>query len=153
MKALDDDLRRLLLIWFNLGFLTLRRISWDSPASILEKFIAYEAVHEIQGWADLRSRLKEDRRLFAYFHPAMPDDPIIFVEVALSRGSNSAIGPLVDLDRRVDNPADCDTATFYSISNCHAGLRGIYFGNFLIKQVAADLRDEPRDVVDDGLVP
>ncbi|MGD2008088.1 MAG: malonyl-CoA decarboxylase family protein [Cellvibrionales bacterium] len=142
LKVLDDDLRRLLLIWFNLGFLTLRRISWDSSASILEKFIAYEAVHEIQGWADLRSRLKEDRRLFAYFHPAMPDDPIIFVEVALSRGSNSAIGPLVDLERRVDNPETCDTATFYSISNCHPGLRGIYFGNFLIKQVAADLRDE-----------
>ena len=142
LKQIDDDLKRLLLIWFNLGFLSLRRISWDSPASTLEKLIEYEAVHEIRGWGDLRSRLKEDRRLFAYFHPAMPDDPIIFVQVALKAGSSNAIGPLVQEDRLQQNPALCDTATFYSISNCHKGLRGISFGNFLIKQVASELRSE-----------
>ncbi len=142
LKPIDDDLKRLLLIWFNLGFLSLRRISWDSPASTLEKLIEYEAVHEIRGWGDLRSRLKEDRRLFAYFHPAMPDDPIIFVQVALKAGSSDSIGPLVQEDRLQQNPALSDTATFYSISNCHNGLRGISFGNFLIKQVASELRSE-----------
>ena len=142
LKQVDDDLKRLLLIWFNLGFLSLRRISWDSPASTLEKLIEYEAVHEIRGWGDLRSRLKDDRRLFAYFHPAMPDDPIIFVQVALKAGSSDAIGPLVQEDRLQENPALSDTATFYSISNCHKGLRGISFGNFLIKQVASELRHE-----------
>jgi malonyl-CoA decarboxylase len=142
LKQVDDDLKRLLLIWFNLGFLSLRRISWDSPASTLEKLIEYEAVHEIRGWGDLRSRLKEDRRLFAYFHPAMPDDPIIFVQVALRDGGSSAIGPLVQEDRILEDTANTNTATFYSISNCHKGLRGISFGNFLIKQVASELRSE-----------
>lgn len=142
LKQVDDDLKRLLLIWFNLGFLSLRRISWDSPASTLEKLIEYEAVHEIRGWGDLRSRLKEDRRLFAYFHPAMPDDPIIFVQVALRKGGSSAIGPLVQEDRILEETATSNTATFYSISNCHKGLRGISFGNFLIKQVASELRSE-----------
>ena len=142
LKQVDDDLKRLLLIWFNLGFLSLRRISWDSPASTLEKLIEYEAVHEIRGWGDLRSRLKEDRRLFAYFHPAMPDDPIIFVQVALRDGGSSAVGPLVQEDRILEDTAKTNTATFYSISNCHKGLRGISFGNFLIKQVASELRSE-----------
>ncbi len=142
LKQVDEDLKRLLLIWFNLGFLSLRRISWDSPASTLEKLIEYEAVHEIRGWGDLRSRLKEDRRLFAYFHPAMPDDPIIFVQVALRDGGSHAIGPLVQEDRLLEDTAKSNTATFYSISNCHKGLRGISFGNFLIKQVASELRSE-----------
>lgn len=142
LKRLDTELRHLLIAWFNRGFLNLQRIDWDSPASVLEKFIEYEAVHEINGWEDLRSRLKQDRRLFAFFHPAMPSDPLIFVQIALGRGSANAIEPLIGSERQVLNTADADTATFYSISNCHEGLQGISFGNFLIKQVAAELRME-----------
>ncbi len=137
--VIDSDLRHLLIAWFNRGFLNLQRINWDSPASILEKIIEYEAVHEINGWDDLRSRLKEDRRLFAFFHPAIPDDPIIFVEIALGKGVANAIEPLIDTTRPVLAAPNIDTATFYSISNCHKGLQGISFGNFLIKQVALDL--------------
>ena len=136
LGRVDLDFRHLFASWFNRGFLVLRRIGWESPANILEKIIAYEAVHEIHSWADLRRRLEPpDRRCFAFFHPAMPDDPLIFVEVALTRGIPGAIGPLLAEDRKALSPAEVDTAVFYSISNCQAGLRGISFGNSLIKQV------------------
>ena len=142
LKQLDTELKQLLIAWFNRGFLTLQRIDWNSPASVLEKFIEYEAVHEINGWEDLRSRLQQDRRLFAFFHPAMPSDPLIFLQVALGKGNANAIEPLIGFDRQILDTADADTATFYSISNCHKGLQGISFGNFLIKQVTAELRME-----------
>ena len=136
LARVDLDFRHLFASWFNRGFLVLRRIGWESPANILEKIIAYEAVHEIHSWDDLRRRLEPpDRRCFAFFHPAMPDDPLIFVEVALTRGIPGAIGPLLAEDRRALSPSEVDTAVFYSISNCQAGLRGISFGNSLIKQV------------------
>ena len=136
LGRVDLDFRHLFASWFNRGFLVLRRIGWESPANILEKIIAYEAVHEIHSWADLRRRLEPpDRRCFAFFHPAMPDDPLIFVEVALTRGIPGAIGPLLAEDRRPLGPGEVDTAVFYSISNCQEGLRGISFGNSLIKQV------------------
>ncbi len=136
LARVDLDFQHLFASWFNRGFLVLRRIGWESPANILEKIIAYEAVHEIHSWADLRRRLEPpDRRCFAFFHPAMPDDPLIFVEVALTRGIPGAIGPLLAEDRTALAAQDMDTAVFYSISNCQAGLRGISFGNSLIKQV------------------
>ena len=146
LAAIESDLRHLLIAWFNRGFLDLQRINWDSSAKVLEKIIEYEAVHEINGWDDLRNRLKEDRRLFAFFHPAMPDDPIIFVEIALGNGRASSIAPLIRTDRQVLEASGQDTATFYSISNCHKGLQGISFGNFLIKQVAAGLSAEMPDI-------
>ncbi len=142
LSAIESDLRHLLIAWFNRGFLDLQRINWDASARVLEKIIEYEAVHEINGWDDLRNRLNQDRRLFAFFHPAMPYDPIIFVEIALGQGSASSIAPLIQTDRPELEAASQDTATFYSISNCHKGLKGISFGNFLIKQVAADLSAE-----------
>ncbi|RMD91114.1 MAG: decarboxylase [Alphaproteobacteria bacterium] len=139
----DQDFVHLLRSWFNRGFLVLRRITWDSPASILEKIIAYEAVHAIRNWDDLRRRLEpQDRRLFAFFHPAMPAEPLIFVEVALMRGVPSAITEVLDEEREVLDPAQADTAVFYSISNCQKGLSGISFGNSLIKQVVRDLAAE-----------
>ncbi len=145
LRAIDDEFQYLLSHWFNQGFLNLQLIDWSSPASVLEKLIEYEAVHEIKGWGDLRSRLKEDRRLFAYFHPAMPGNPLIFVQVALSKGSPMRIEPLISADRQTTDPLLADTATFYSISNCHRGLSGISFGNFLIKQVASVMQAEfPR---------
>ncbi|MBE3638183.1 malonyl-CoA decarboxylase [Mangrovicoccus algicola] len=140
LGALDQDLRHLFRSWFNRGFLVSRPITWDSPASVLEKIIAYEAVHAIQSWDDLRLRLApSDRRCFAFFHPAMPEEPLIFVEVALTRGIPGSIQALLDDDRAAQSAAEADTAVFYSISNCQEGLAGISFGNFLIKQVAADL--------------
>lgn len=140
LAALDVDFRHLFSSWFNRGFLVLRPISWESPAHILEKIIAYEAVHTIESWSDLRRRLEPaDRRCFAFFHPAMPDDPLIFVEVALTAGVPGSIQELLAEDRTPIDPADTDAAVFYSISNCQAGLAGISFGNSLIKQVAADL--------------
>ena len=146
LKLLDRDLKHLFASWFNRGFLELRRIDWQSPAAVLEKLIAYEAVHEIHGWDDLRRRLAPDRRCVAFFHPALPDDPLIFVEVALVRGLAGAVQPLLVAD--TDNEAArnsaslADTAIFYSISNCQDGLRGISFGNFLIKQVVEELKGE-----------
>jgi malonyl-CoA decarboxylase len=146
LKLLDADLRHLFASWFNRGFLELRRIDWQSPAAVLEKLIAYEAVHEIKGWDDLRRRLGADRRCFAFFHPALPGEPLIFVEVALVRGLAAAMPPL--LSRETDEEAArtqaarADTAIFYSISNCQDGLRGISFGNFLIKQVVEELQAE-----------
>ena len=149
LKLLDADLRHLFASWFNRGFLELRRIDWQSPAAVLEKLIAYEAVHEIKGWDDLRRRLAPDRRCFAFFHPALPGEPLIFVEVALVQGLATAMPPLLaretDEEAAKAQAARADTAIFYSISNCQDGLRGISFGNFLIKQVVEELQVEfPR---------
>ena len=143
--GIDADMDHLLGSWFNRGFLSLQRIDWRTPALVLEKLMHYEAVHEIQGWRDLRRRLESDRRCFAFFHPALPDEPIIFIEVALTKGMSEQVQPLLDPDSPVVDPASADTAIFYSITNCQEGLRGISFGNFLIKQVAEDLgREFPR---------
>jgi len=143
LDALDLDLRHLFASWFNRGFLVLRPINWESPAHILEKIIAYEAVHAIHSWDDLRRRLEPaDRRCFAFFHPSMPDEPLIFVEVALTKGIASSIHSLLAEDREAHAAEDADTAVFYSISNCQAGLANISFGNSLIKQVASDLAAE-----------
>lgn len=142
LAAVDADLKHLLSSWFNRGFLQMRAIDWRSPAHILEKLINYEAVHEIQGWEDLHRRLMADRRCFAFFHPAMPDEPLIFVEVALVRGIADRVQPLIDPGAPTLAPEDADTAVFYSINNTQVGLRGISFGNFLIKQVVTELRSE-----------
>lgn len=143
LRALDLDFRHLFSSWFNRGFLVLRPINWESPAHILEKIIAYEAVHAIDSWSDLRRRLEpSDRRCFAFFHPAMPDEPLIFVEVALTKGVASSVQDLLAEEREVLPSEEADTAVFYSISNCQAGLASISFGNSLIKQVAADLSAE-----------
>ena len=143
LEALDLDLRHLFISWFNRGFLVLRRISWQSPAHILEKIIAYEAVHAISSWDDLRRRMEpEDRRCFAFFHPSMPDEPLIFVEVALTKGVANSVQTVLAEEREHLSHDEVNTAVFYSISNCQAGLAGISFGNSLIKQVAADLAAE-----------
>lgn len=143
LGRVDLDFRHLFASWFNRGFLVLRRIDWDSPAALLERLIAYEAVHEIQSWDDLRRRVApSDRRCFAFFHPSLPDDPLIFVQVALTSGIPDAIGPILSGDRALLSPQQADTAVFYSISNCQAGLRGISFGNSLIKQVVEVLGAE-----------
>ncbi|MBV8913413.1 MAG: malonyl-CoA decarboxylase [Acetobacteraceae bacterium] len=146
LKLLDADLRHLFSSWFNRGFLELRRIDWQTPAAVLEKLIAYEAVHEIQGWDDLRRRLAPDRRCFGFFHPALPGEPLIFVEVALVEGLATSVQPLLARDGNEDaariRAARADTAIFYSISNCQDGLRGVSFGNLLIKQVVEELKAE-----------
>jgi CoA:oxalate CoA-transferase len=144
LQGVDADLRHLFASWFNRGFLTLERISWHTPAAVLEKLIAYEAVHAIDGWDDLRRRLASDRRCFAFFHPALPDEPLIFVEVALVNSLADRIEPIIraPLPPADASPPPADTAIFYSISNCQPGLRGVSFGNFLIKQVATDLARE-----------
>ena len=140
LEPLDVDLKHLFSSWFNRGFLVLRPITWASPADILEKIIAYEAVHAIDSWDELRRRVEpSDRRCFGFFHPAMADEPLIFVEVALTRGIPSSVQGLLTDAREVIEAEGADTAVFYSISNCQAGLAGISFGNSLIKQVAADL--------------
>ncbi|MFY7777519.1 MAG: malonyl-CoA decarboxylase [Elstera sp.] len=146
LAALDEDLTHLFTSWFNRGFLVLRAIDWTTPANILEKIIRYEAVHEIHDWNDLRRRLEpEDRRCFGFFHPQLVDEPLIFVEVALTRGIPDAIAPLLAEDRVPIRAAEATTAVFYSISNCQTGLRGISFGNFLIKHVVETLsREMPR---------
>ncbi|OYW68957.1 MAG: MCD, Malonyl-CoA decarboxylase MCD [Bosea sp. 12-68-7] len=143
LLTVDADFRHLFGSWFNRGFLVLRRIDWRSPANVLEKIIRYEAVHEIQGWDDLRRRLEPaDRRCFAFFHPQLVDEPLIFVEVALTRAIPRGIGEVLSGEREVLPASEATTAVFYSISNCQEGLRGISFGNFLIKQVAEDLKRE-----------
>lgn len=141
-EPLDADLRHLFRSWFNRGFLRLERISWQTSALILEKLIRYESVHEINGWADLRRRLEADRRCFAFFHPALANEPIIFVEVALSNGILGELEPLLDVKAPVGAPDRADTAIFYSINNCLNGLRNVPFGNFLIKQVVVELAAE-----------
>ena len=143
LRGLDLDFQHLLSAWFNRGFLEIEQIDWSTPAAVLEKIIEYEAVHQIHGWDDLRQRVAErDRRLFAFFHPAMPDDPLIFVEVALTKEIPGAIAPILEHDRETLDPNEATAAVFYSISNCQHGLRGISFGNFLIKQVVAELQRE-----------
>ncbi len=142
LREVDTDLRHLFSSWFNPGFLRLRRIDWRTSASVLETLIGYEAVHAIQGWDDLRRRLKSDRRCFAFFHPALPDQPLIFVEVALVQGAADSAARLLSLDAPVLDPRAADTAVFYSINNCLSGLRGVPFGNFLIKQVMYELTTE-----------
>jgi malonyl-CoA decarboxylase len=138
----EADLAHLLTSWFNRGFLVLQRIDWRTSAIVLEKLIQYEAVHEVQGWRDLRRRLETDRRCYAFFHPVLPDEPIIFIEVALTHGISEKVQPLLDPDSPVCDPSSADCAMFYSITNCQEGLRGISFGSFLIKQVVQDLGRE-----------
>lgn len=142
LKPFEHDLKHLLASWFNRGFLQFEQIDWRTPAVILEKLIAYEAVHEIQGWDDLRRRLADDRRCFGFFHPALPDEPLIFVEVALTHGLAGEIHTLIDTAPDEQKKQQPDTAIFYSISNCQTGLAGISFGNFLIKQVADAVKKE-----------
>ncbi len=143
--GVDADLAHLFGSWFNRGFLRLQRIDWHTPAIVLEKLIDYEAVHEIAGWKDLHRRLAADRRCFAFFHPALPDEPLIFIEVALTGRITDAVQPLLDPESPESDPARADCAIFYSITNCQDGLRGISFGNLLIKQVVHELGHEfPR---------
>ena len=144
---IDSGLQSLLRMWFNPGFLILQPIDWSTPANILEKIIAYEAVHEISSWEDLRARLApEDRRCFAFFHPSMPEEPLIFVEVALTDETPGQIAPILRIDRETISGDSASTAVFYSISNCQSGLAGISFGNFLIKRVAQELKQEFPDL-------
>lgn len=140
--GVDADLAHLFRSWFNRGFLVLHRIDWRTSALVLERLIEYEAVHQIQGWTDLRRRLEADRRCYAFFHPALPDEPLIFIEVALTTGMAAHVQPLLDPEAPVVDPARADSAVFYSITNCQEGLRGVSFGNFLIKQVVEDLGRE-----------
>ena len=143
LKPVDADFSHLFSSWFNRGFLVLRRIDWTTPANILEKIIRYEAVHAIENWDDLRNRLEPaDRRCYGFFHPQLADEPLIFVEVALTREMPSAVGPLLELSRRPIAAGEATTAVFYSISNTQRGLGGVSFGNFLIKQVVEDLKRE-----------
>jgi len=146
-KALDDDLRALLVTWFDVDFLELRQITWNNaPAALLEKLVAYEAVHEIRSWQDLKNRLESDRRCFAFFHPRMPEEPLIFVEVALVNGLAGNVQELLDESAPTQDPATADTAIFYSISNAQKGLAGISFGNFLIKRVVDRLSAEFKNL-------
>jgi malonyl-CoA decarboxylase len=143
LKPVDADVVHLLQSWFSRGFLRIERISWKTPALILEKLIQYESVHEIRGWDDLHRRLADDRRCFAFFHPALPDEPLVFVEVALVRGLADSIQEVLSAaipDQ--DFEFKPDVAIFYSINNCQPGLKGVSFGNFLIKQVTDSLAEE-----------
>ena len=143
LEFFDASLLDLFKHWFNPSFLVLQKIDWATPANILEKIIAYEAVHEINSWGDLRARLApEDRRCFAFFHPLIPNEPLIFVEVALSNNMPESINEVIKIDRSITLDQDINTAVFYSISNCQEGLSGISFGNFLIKNVAHQLKQE-----------
>jgi malonyl-CoA decarboxylase len=145
LKPIAADLAHLFTSWFNRGFLVLRRIDWRTSAVVLEKLIQYEAVHQIQGWHDLRRRLETDRRCYAFFHPALPDEPIIFIEVALTRGLSDKVQALLDPDSPVLDAELAEWAIFYSITNCQEGLRGVPFGSFLIKHVVEDVSKElPR---------
>ena len=143
LTAVDFDMRHLLSSWFNPGFLKMHRVDWKSPAEVLEKLIQHEAVHAIDGWDDLRRRLQPDRRCFAFFHPQLPNEPLIFVEVALLPEVPAVIAPLVDKKAETnDQVSQFKVAAFYSISNCEPGLRGVSMGNFLIKRVAEQLHAE-----------
>jgi malonyl-CoA decarboxylase len=146
LAAVDAAFNHLFSSWFNRGFLVLRRIDWSSPAIVLEKIIRYEAVHRIRGWDDLRRRIDPpDRRCYAFFHPALVDDPLIFVEVALTTETPAAIAPILTVQRDVIEPDQATTAVFYSISNCQRGLTGVSFGHFLIKQVVEEIaRENPK---------
>ncbi|HSC76336.1 MAG TPA: malonyl-CoA decarboxylase [Pseudomonadales bacterium] len=142
LGEVERDLKHLLSSWFDIGFLQLQQLTWNSPASLLEKLIEYEAVHEIASWADLKNRLAPDRRLFAFLHPNMEDEPLIFVQVALCNGLASNVQALLDTHARIFDVEHANTAIFYSISNAQRGLSGISFGNFLIKRVVANLKRE-----------
>lgn len=143
LVSVDRDLHHVLSSWFGRGLVELHRVQWESPARVLEKIIAYEAVHEIRGWEDLRRRLEPDRRCYGFFHPSMPHEPLIFVEVALTEGMVSTIGDVLHAPSLGDGPrGPVDTATFYSITSCQVGLSAIPLGDFLIKQVATDLAHE-----------
>ena len=142
LKELDKSLKDLLKSWFDVGFLDLVRLSWSTPASVLEKLIHYEAVHKIRSWSDLKNRLQTDRRCFAFFHPRMPDEPIIFVQVALVKNLSGNIQELLDESAPLEDPFEANTAIFYSITNAQSGLAGVGFGDFLIKRVVADLKAE-----------
>lgn len=146
LAALEADLRGLLAAWFDIGFLELQRIDWNSPASLLEKLVDYEAVHAIRSWRDIKNRLDSDRRCYAFFHPRMPGEPLIFVEVALVKGLAGSVQSLLDEKAPVQDTREADTAIFYSISNCQRGLAGISFGNFLIKRVVEELSAEFRNL-------
>ena len=143
---IDADLSHLFRSWFNRGFLTLERIDWQTSAAVLERLIAYEAVHQIQGWEDLHRRLAADRRCYGFFHPSLPQEPLIFIEIALTRAIAAHVQTLLDPNAPVDDPARATCAIFYSITNCQEGLRGISFGNVLIKQVVEDLGKELASV-------
>ena len=140
LAAVEADLVYLLRAWFHRGFLEMRRVTWRTSAAVLERLMQYEAVHRMQGWDDMRRRLQADRRCYGFFHPTMPDEPLIFIEGALTRGMSARVAPLVDPDAPVLDPAACDTAVFFSISSCQEGLRGIPFGNLLIREVVDDVR-------------
>jgi malonyl-CoA decarboxylase len=142
LAPLDSELKFLLSGWFDAGFLELRQITWSAPADLLEKLIEYEAVHEIRSWTDLKNRLESDRRFFAFFHPSMADEPLIFVEVALVNGIAGNVQALLDENAPTQDAEDADTAIFYSISNAQTGLSGVSFGDFLIKQVVEHLSHE-----------
>jgi malonyl-CoA decarboxylase len=144
LQRLEADLREILGSWFDVGFLELKRITWDAPASLLEKLAAYEAVHEVRTWIDLKNRLDVDRRCFAFFHPVMPTEPLIFVEVALVEELSASVAELLDHAAPVGDPRGASVAIFYSISNCQRGLAGISFGNALIKRVVGELQSEFR---------
>src|SRR6201995_730729 len=146
LTALDADLHGLLAAWFDIGFVELQRIDWNSPAALLEKLVDYEAVHAIRSWRDLKNRLDFDRRCYAFFHPRMPGEPLIFVEVALVKGLAGSVQGLLDEKAPLLDPRDSDTAIFYSISNCQRGLAGISFGNFLIQRVVEVLSGEVRNL-------
>jgi len=142
LKAVDADMQHLLGSWFNPGFLELHEITWSSPAQLLEKIIQHESVHAIDGWDDLRRRLQPDRRCYAFFHPQLPGEPLIFVEVALVNGIAKEVGPLLDKKSEALEAKKFKTAIFYSISNCQPGLKGVNLGNFLIKRVAERILQE-----------
>jgi malonyl-CoA decarboxylase len=142
LVEVERDLKHLLSSWFDIGFLQLQQLTWNSPAALLEKLIEYEAVHEITSWADLKNRLAVDRRLFAFIHPNMAEEPLIFVQVALCDGLASNVQALLDINTRTFDADKANTAIFYSISNAQRGLAGISFGNFLIKRVVANLKRE-----------
>ena len=143
--AVASDLAHLLRSWFNGGFLEFRRIDWRTPPAVLDNVIKYEAVHQIRDWRELRRRLQEDRRCFGFFHPSLPDEPLVFIELALTSGLSAKVQPLLDPDSAVADPASCRYAMFYSISSCHDGLRGVTLGNALIRRAVESLRQEfPR---------
>jgi len=142
LQALDVEMEYMFSTWFDVGFLDLRRISWDSPASLIEKLIKYEAVHDIKSWSDVKNRLDSDRRCYGFFHPRLPDDPLIFVEVALTQDTAGCITPLLDESADTEDLNRASTAVFYSISNTQGGLRGVSFGDSLIKRVVDALKEE-----------
>lgn len=145
LKPLDRELEARLGAWFDVGFLELARITWTSPAALLEKLVEYEAVHEIKSWLDLKNRLDSDRRCYGFFHPRMPLEPLIFVQVALTEGLADDVQQLLDINAPLADTSKANTAIFYSISNTQSGLRGVSFGNFLLKRVVEDLqRDFPK---------